>query len=177
MATRSAHRRVVTLAVVLQLIVTLLGLSAPATAASVRGVLGDRSIALADVTRYHCHDAAHPVIRCFESARQAKLAFLAALGTGRPEASAPLEVLAITYIRVFVHTNYQGSSIYLSQDYEDLGSIGWNDVISSYRPMNSQSGTMYEHVLRGGRIKNFCCNANVSNIGDWMNDRTSAIES
>lgn len=82
MATRSAHRRVVTLAVVLQLIVTLLGLSTPATAASVRGVLGDRSIALADVTRYHCHDAAHPVIRCFESARQAKLAFLAALGTG-----------------------------------------------------------------------------------------------
>lgn len=176
MATRSTHRRVVTLAVALQLIVTLLGLSTPATAASVQAVLGDRPIALTDVTRYHCHDAAHPMIHCFRSARQANVAFHAAVRAGRSAASVSLEALAITYIRVFVHSNYQGGSIYLSEDYDNLGTIGWNDVISSYKAMNSQSGSMYEHALRGGRVEHFCCNADVYYIGNWMNDRASAIE-
>ncbi len=176
MATRFARRRFIMLTVVLQLTVSLLGLSAPTNAASVRAMLGEQEIAVQDVTRYHCHDADYPVLRCFSSARDASAGFNAALRRGGTRTSTTLETSAITYIRVFVHSVYQGSSIYLSQNYDNLTSIGWNDVISSYKAMNSQSGTMYENAFMDGRIENFCCNASVSYIGDFMNDRTSSIE-
>jgi hypothetical protein len=81
----------------------------------------------------------------------------------------------VTYVRVFEHAGYDGASAYLSQSYDSLGDIGWNDRITSLRVVNGGSGSFYVHSGYSGGEYPFCCNQNVANVGPSWNDTFSSV--
>jgi hypothetical protein len=147
----------------------LTALAADEPTARLRAFLGDREIATSEAGRHHCHDLDHPVVRCYRSAAEAERAVAERL---QQEAS----LLATNFVRVFEHASYNGASAYLSQNYSDLGSIGWNDRISSYRVLNGGSGTFHQPVSYSGIQLGFCCNDNVSSLSATYNDQFSSVQ-
>ena len=143
--------------------------------------LAGRRIASTAVGDYHCHDFDFPVIHCFTTATEVEAA-VAALGVDpRPEqppgngAADALGVLATNYVRIFADAGFAGSSAYLSVNYSNLSSIGWNDRISSFYGMNTARGEFREHEGYGGFTYGFCCNQQVSYVGDSYNDKFSSV--
>lgn len=133
--------------------------------------LNGRAIPVEHVGRYNCHDFDYPTLHCFHSERELEASIA-------DRSSGSLEVLAvtgITYVQVWEHQSYSGNTAYLSNDYGDLGSIGWNDKITSFAAKNSQSGAFYEHNWYSGFIYSFCCNSSVSNVGSSYNDKFSSV--
>lgn len=139
-------------------------------------VLEGRRIDPRTTSLYHCHDLDHPVITCFRSRSVVEAIVGQRWSTGARVHGRTNVIGATSYIRVFVHASYQGSSIYLAADYENLADIGWNDVISSYRVQNNGSGVLYEHAGYWGTADLFCCNQLVPYVGDAMNDRISSTD-
>ncbi|OGO57652.1 MAG: hypothetical protein A2V85_02790 [Chloroflexi bacterium RBG_16_72_14] len=133
--------------------------------------LDGRPIAPKQVGGYYCHDFEFPRIHCYltEGELDAAVSALEA----DPLAAA---VTGITYVRVYVDGGYTGASAYLSQDYPDLGVIGWQDRISSFKALNSQSGRFHEHNSYLGFQYSFCCNTWVTYVGDAYNDRFSSVK-
>ncbi|MCU0483555.1 MAG: beta/gamma crystallin family protein [Chloroflexi bacterium] len=84
-------------------------------------------------------------------------------------------VLAAAYVQVFVNRDYGGASAYLSANYPNLGTIGWNDRISSYKVLISGSGEFREHANYVGAIDEFCCTQWVTYVGDYYNDKFSSV--
>ena len=86
---------------------------------------------------YHCHDRDYPVIRCFPTAAQ-RAAEEAAPGavSGSGAALASPASLLSPYVRWYRDANNAGPS-FESYVYEaDLASIGWDNQISSFTPLN-----------------------------------------
>ena len=141
--------------------------------------LEGRRIASSEVGEYHCHDLDFPRIHCFTSSAEVEAA-VAALGVDpgpAPAGSASndaLAALATSYVRIFADANFAGSSAYLSVNYSNLGSIGWNDRISSFYGLSSARGEFREHVDYAGFTYGFCCNQQVSYVGDAYNDKFSS---
>ena len=79
------------------------------------------------------------------------------------------------YVTVYSSPGYGGSFAHLSQNYDALATIGWNDTISSYRARNSRTGTFYEHWFAGGTKKNFCCNQNVPSLAAGVDNTFSSV--
>ena len=59
------------------------------------------------------------------------------------------------YVTVYSGSGYAGSFAHLSQNYDALAMIGWNDTISSYRARNNRRGPSYQHWFAGGSTKQF----------------------
>lgn len=150
----------------------LAGLPPDTTGSGITADLDGHSIAPRHVADYYCHDLAFPHIQCFDSGAELDAA-VAAWGIG-PLAPVAL-ASSIGYVHVFVDGGFGGTSAYLSQDYVDLGVIGWADTISSLVAINSQVGRLYEHTWYGGSSFYFCCNTWVSYVGDRYNDRFSSV--
>ncbi len=125
-----------------------------------------------EVSGYHCHDLALPDILCFVS-EEARDAAVDLLNNG--ELSSATTTSSSGYVIAYVHASYAGTSVVLSQDYSNLGSIGWNDIISSYKVYTSPNGQFYEHTWYGGRYQTFCCFTNVPYVGDPLNDTFSSF--
>jgi hypothetical protein len=135
--------------------------------AQVSADLAGKPIPLVDVSGYHCHDLDYPRIHCFQTASEVSLALEPVLGL--------LGVTATSYVQVFEHNWYGGGSMTISQDYTVLATIGWNDRISSFRALNSETGSFYWDWFYGGSMPyNFCCNQNVPTLGTW-NDNVSSV--
>ena len=99
--------------------------------------LGAEQIPLGTVASYHCHDRDYPVIRCFLTAadRAAEEAAPDAV-SGNDTFLANLASLLSPYVRWYRDANYSGAS-FESYVYEaDLASIGWDNQISSFTPLN-----------------------------------------
>jgi hypothetical protein len=125
--------------------------------------LDGRPIALAQVGTLHCQDFDHPRIHCFTTA--------AALDASLTQT---LAATGISYVQIFENASYGGASMYVSDDYSALSSIGWNDRISSYKAVNSETGTFFTDWFYGGSSYGFCCNQNVSSLGGF-NDTFSSV--
>jgi hypothetical protein len=144
---------------------------APASARSVPklvAMLGGERIPTTQVGRYHCHDFDYPIIRCFRTAARVERAVDAKLSGVSPAAG-------LNYVRVFEHVSYDGESMYISQNYPNLTSVGWNDRISSFKSVNLGSGMFREHSWYLGAGYGFCCNNWVSNVGGAYNDIFSSV--
>ncbi len=123
--------------------VALTASSAGAAAASPGGpalvaYLGAEQIPLGTVASYHCHDRDYPVIRCFLTAAE-RAAEEAAPGAGAGGSfgalASPASFLS-PYVRWYRDANNAGPS-FESYVYEaDLASIGWDNQISSFTPLN-----------------------------------------
>lgn len=130
--------------------------------------LGSSVIDPRDAGRYHCHDLDYPIIRCFRTSHALDEAFGARAGDG----AAPT---AVAFVRVYEDAQFTGPSAILSQSYSQLGDIGWNDRITSYRGLNSGSGTFFKNNNFNGESDAFCCNQQVGNVGANFNDTFSSV--
>jgi len=123
-----------------------------ASAPNVHADLEGRTIAVREISTYYCHDRAFPLIHCFSTASRLE----AALASTSP-------VLATTfgptdYVTIYSAPSYGGSYMHLSQNYDTLYWVGWNDRVRSFKARNSASGTFWTDWYGSGYGLNFCCN-------------------
>lgn len=129
--------------------------AAASGAPSIRADLEGRPIKVAEISSFFCHDFSFPAIHCF----------------GTPdalEAAIDIPSGAITaafgpsdYVTIYAEPSYGGSYMHLSQNYDTLFWIGWNDRISSFKARNSASGTFWSDWSATGHATDFCCNQTV----------------
>jgi hypothetical protein len=140
----------------------------------VRADLDGRPINPTRSSSYFCHDFEFPQIHCFSTPGG-----LEANVAQPTSASSQVGVVAAfgpnDYVTVYSGPGYAGSFAHLSQNYDALASIGWNDVISSYRARNNRTGTFYEHWFAGGATKKFCCNQNVPSLAAGVDNTFSSV--
>jgi hypothetical protein len=117
----------------------------------------------------HCHDVDHPAIRCFRTADA-----MAADARRAAQREGSLAALATGYVIVYEHSAYGGASRTLSTDYPNLGSIGWNDRISSFKSIGA-TGSFREHAPPDGFVYSFGGSSQVTYVGSAYNDRFSAF--
>jgi hypothetical protein len=150
------------------------GLAAPASAGTgeLRATLDGGSLSLGKVGQYHCHDLDSPVITCFRTSGELE----AAVKGWMDRLGGAAGTDAVSYARIWEDIGREGASMYLSADYANLGTIGWNDRISSFRSVNGLSGTFYHDDQMRGTVYPFCCNEIVENVGSAHNDRFISVE-
>lgn len=162
MRIRLAATPLVTLAILTALAVPPIAAAASPTAEEPYAVLAGTRIDLARVGTLHCHDFRWPEIECFATARDLET-----------NASAVLAAAAVDYVRIFENTSFGGVSMYVSQDYSVLVLIGWNDRISSFKALNSETGSFYTDWFYGGTRYGFCCDQSVATLGSFDNTFSS----
>jgi len=158
-----------TRAVLLGLLMAL-AVSSPARAAApeIRATLDGRDIPIAEVARHHCHDLDFPVISCFAKATDRDTSVSVELGQVQLAAAA-----GVPYVTVYDFSGFTGSSMVISQDYDALVTIGWNDKVSSFKGRNSETGRFYVDWFHGGTSYSFCCNQQTSSLGGFDNTFSS----
>jgi hypothetical protein len=87
----------------------------------------------------------------------------------------PAALEAVNYVRIWEDAGQDGASMYLSQDYANLGSIYWNDRITSFKALNGESG-VFHHDVGYETPYSFCCNQSVNKVGSTHNDKFSSVE-
>jgi hypothetical protein len=144
--------------------------STPATAAppEVTATLDGRSIPVAEIAEHDCDDLEFPLIRCFKDAADRDASVTRRLGALKVAVAA-----AVVYVTAYDLANYGGSSLVISQNYDTLVVIGWNDRISSFKGRNSETGKFTTNWLGGGSVWNFCCNQQTGTLGSYDNTFSS----
>jgi hypothetical protein len=79
------------------------------------------------------------------------------------------------YVIAWEHADYNGSSRAMSIDYANLGSIGWNDRITSFKSFGA-TGRFWQHSPWDGWSYGFGGSTRVSNVGPTYNDAFSGLE-
>jgi len=158
---------------VVVLLASLLGDGHGASAASATVMLGDGPIPLSRAASLHCHDLERPIIRCFRTERQLMAAVRASM-TRPPYRRSGAILSSISYVHIFADAGFDGASMFLTGAYSNLGDIGWNDRISSFRSVNNGAGTFSQHAGYEGTHYAFCCDTAVSNVGVY-NDTWSSV--
>lgn len=131
--------------------------------------LEGKPIALRSVAQHHCHDVDAPVIRCFRTAGERDASVVAS--TARVEGAL---AAAVIYVTMYDGSAYGGASMAVSQDYDVLATIGWNDRVSSYKARHAETGTFFTDWFAGGAADAFCCNHWVPSLGS-SNDLFSSL--
>jgi hypothetical protein len=80
----------------------------------------------------------------------------------------------VGWLTVYEHASYAGSAMGLSADQPWLSSIGWNDRISSFKS-HGAAGTFRENSPSGGFVYFFGPFSQATYVGDFYNDRFSAL--
>ena len=119
----------------------------------------------------YCHDFDYPRIHCFRSQHDLDAAATSAI-TAR---QASPDLSAADYVLIYDGSIQSGASMYVSQNYDALVSIGWNDRISSYQALNSASGTFWTDWYSSGTARNFCCNASVLTLPSNLDNAFSSV--
>lgn len=141
--------------------------SEPVIVADVAG----RSIKPELIPSFYCHDFDYPRIHCFPTAVDLERA-----ETARAQrVGASTAFSASDYVTIFDGAIYSGGYMDVSQNYDALFSIGWNDRISSYKARNSASGIFWTDWFASGTGRTFCCNTNVSSLPSGLDDAFSSV--
>lgn len=144
--------------------------SSPASAETpeVVATLDGRSISASRISDYACHDLEFPLIRCFREATARDTAVSRGL-MRLDTAVAAAATAAVVYVTIWDGSNFTGASMSISQDYDALAVIGWNDRVSSFKGRNSESGKFTRDWFGGGTVWNFCCNQQTGSLGSYSN--------
>ena len=140
----------------------------------VRADLEGRPIDPAQASSYFCHDFDFPQIHCFSTPSELE----AAVAESVSPSTQGVVIAAVTasdYVTVYSSPSYGGSFAHLSQNYDALATIGWNDTISSYKARNNRTGSFFEHWFAGGAKRNFCCNQNVPSLPAGVDNTFSSV--
>jgi hypothetical protein len=138
-----------------------------------RALHGGKQIALMQVAQFHCHDASFPVIECFDTALERDLDFAVTPSgvTSEAVSNAP----TASYVTWFDAINYGGSSFTASVSYSDLGVLGWNDRISSFKSLNGGRPKWWRDTGFLGTAWRWPAGAQVPNVGTDANDQWSSV--
>jgi hypothetical protein len=117
------------------------------------------------ISKYYCNDFDFPAIHCFKTPGGNDAALSSELSLGLLSAS--------DYVQIFDNVNWGGAWMVLSQDYDALWTIGWNDRISSFKGKNSATGHFYTDWFHAGSSYGFCCNQQVGSLGSFNNTFSS----
>jgi hypothetical protein len=169
---RSVHAR---LTAIIGLVIGIgLLLPMPVFAASpsggLRADLDGRALDPVKVGRYYCQDFDYPDIHCFSTP-----AALEASVSPILSAASLSTATAVNYVIVYEFTSFQGAYMYMSEDYSILGWIGWNDRISSFKGLNSQSAVFWTDWLYSGTRFSYCCNVQYISLGSYDNTFSSVF--
>jgi hypothetical protein len=138
----------------------------PAPPKELRAEFNGRKLPLAEVGNHYCHDFDYPVIRCFDEPIELE-----------EDVSSDLQqmaVAALPYVIIYDETTYAGAYMFISQDYDIMLFIGWNDRVSSFKSRNLGEGTLWTDWFSGGRVYWFCCNWQVPVLYSF-NDTFSSV--
>lgn len=147
----------------------------PASDPAMHADLDGQPLAVVEVGNHYCHDLDYPAIHCFsdpealETEMNSGDSLAGASGFAGASAAAGTGV----YATVYEYTTFQGSYMHMSQNYTCLACIGWNDRISSFVALNSQSGNFYTDWFYGGTVYGFCCNQQKTGLGSFDNTFSS----
>lgn len=162
--------------VVVALLLASSTLQPPSAAASSSQISADMDgmpIPATHAGQYFCHDFEFPHLRCFSTA--------AALEAAMPTESANGGDLALAaygpndYVTIYSEPAFGGSYAHLSQNYDGLWVIGWNDRISSFKGRNSARGSFYVDWYAGGSRADFCCNQTKASLSSTFNNAISSV--
>jgi len=123
--------------------------------------------------RYFCHDFEFPHLRCFSTSE--------ALDAEVAAAVAASDDLAIAsngpndYVTIYSEAGFGGAYAHLSQNYDALWVIGWNDSISSFKGRIDALGSFYVDWYAGGSRLDFCCNQTAASLSGTFNDAISSV--
>jgi len=120
----------------------------PRVAADVEG----QAIAVEAIPDYYCTDRDFPLIHCYKTARRLDAAMQ------QTSSVSGMSTSASDYVVIYSGQTYSGSYMYVSQNYDILALVGWNDRIRSYRGVNSGRGVFWTDWYRTGIGIPFCCN-------------------
>lgn len=137
--------------------------------------LDGRAISLDRVGNYYCHDFDAPRIHCFRTEavlERSVSSFLSnSLGALALEAAT-----ATNYVKIYDYTYYAGLTMYVSQSYPLLSSIGWDNRISSYIAINGGAGYFYLNTYYSGQYFTFCCGDRSAALNGTFNNTISSLE-
>jgi len=136
------------------------------------------SIPRTDAAKYHCHDRDYPVVRCFRTpqARDRDGATAEPLGLDAKLATSVQATSSLFYVTFYEHANYLGASFTTSAQIGDLGVLGWNDRISSFKSLSGQRPKWWQDNNYLGTSWQWAAGAHVANVGDGANDRFSSVK-
>ncbi len=155
--------------------------TAPILAADprLRADLEGKPIKASDVSSYYCHDFAYPAIHCYATSAALELAVAADLAqpsiVGLSATSVAVAFGPNDYVTAYSGPTYAGTYVHLSQNYESLAAIGWNDIISSFKARNNRRGVFREHWFGGGAQTVFCCNQTVPSLPAGVDNTFSSV--
>lgn len=142
-----------------------------ATTPASRTVVADLdgvAISAPEIPDHFCHDRDFPKIHCFAQGKALVEALLADdaahLDSGPGGAAA---ASSGDYVVIYSGLSYSGTYMFVSQNYDTLFVVNWNDRIRSYRSLNGASGTFWTDWYRTGYDLNFCCGASAT----WLSSR------
>jgi hypothetical protein len=121
--------------------------------AVVHADLDGQPILISDIPTYFCHDRDFPAIHCFRTTRALE-GSIAARSSGLAIGAAA----SSNYVIVYAGLSYSGTYMYISQNYDTLFTVAWNDRIRSYRGLNGASGVFWTDWCATGDDLTFCCN-------------------
>jgi hypothetical protein len=152
-------------------VVATLGAGAPSAVtatANTGATLAGRSIPVSDVRLYHCHNARAAVYSCFASASERD--------RDARRATRYLAAGSVAYVILYEHAYYGGASITLFDPVAHLGSLGWNDAVSSFKSLNGQRPKWWRDTYFAGTAWRWTAGAWVSYVGDAANDQFSSVD-
>lgn len=149
---------------------SVVGGAVPAATADggLTAVLEGRRIRLDEVASHQCHDLEYPHIRCFETteARDADI----------ESAAESLGLTSLLYVTFYRDENYGGPSYSASNPIPNLGTVGWNDTITSFISENGQRPRFYSDAGYVTPSWRWAAGAAVANVGSGANDRSSSVQ-
>ena len=139
-----------------------------------RAELDGRPIPPAAAGQFFCHDFDYPLIRCYSTAVALEDS-LAGAGGSTESSLSTAAYGAGDYLTVYSEPSYASAYAHLSQNYDALWTIGWNDRISSFKVRNSASGRFWQDWYQQGWSYAFCCNSQVPSLSSSWDNQFSSV--
>ena len=140
---------------------------------NIRADVEGRSIKSSEISSYFCHDFDFPRIHCFQTADRLEAVTTTTMSTGTSAVAAAFG--PNDYVTVYSGPTFSGTYAHLSQNYDNLFWVGWNDQISSYKGRNGASGTFWSDWFASGRATNFCCNTQVTSLPGGVDNTFTSV--
>jgi hypothetical protein len=149
--------------------------STPSASDTIAADLDGQSIKPQLIPKFYCHDFDFPRIHCFRS--PATLAKAEARWGARDGRLTTMTAAfgASDYITIYDGPNFGQAFMDVSQNYDTLAFIGWNDVISSYKGRNSANGELWTDWFASGTGRLFCCNTQVSSLPSSLDNAFTSV--
>lgn len=135
-----------------------------------RASLQGASIPLREVGQHHCHNAKGLMISCFATSRARDR------DLGRQRQAIAANSMSVAYVTVYEHSYYGGASLTIFDPISHLGTLGWNDAISSFKSLNGQRPKWWPDTFYAGLPWQWAAGAWVSYVGNAANDRFSSVK-